>query len=800
MNIPVSYKTLTRYLDGIPNPAKLSDILLTHICEVEGVENKDDDTIFELKVTPDRGHLLSYIGLAREVSVFSDAKLKVFSPKVSTSQIKSKLNVEIREPKACLRYVGRVVEGVDGRESPVWLKEALEAVGQRSINAIVDVTNFVMLELGQPMHAFDADKLSRDSNGDIKIIVRNSDKGEKIETLDGKDIALPEGTLVIADGSELPNSRLGRRPLAIAGVKGGAHAGVGENVNTIVLESATFDSALVRKASASVNIRTDSSRRFEHNRAPEIAPIAMERATELLLEIFPEAKAGEIVDVYPRPSNPYRVSMSPGDIARTLGISYSEKDLSRTLTSLGFEYEKIKNPAEKIALRAKELVGTPYFYGASVRFDAPNKFDCSGFATYLYLEAGIKIPRMSVDQYVFGEEVSLGALQVGDLIFSVNEGSEIYHESIEWMKGTKVPEQGIDHVGVYVGDGMIAHASRYNKSVGEAGGVFIEKLSDSPRFKNITGARRISSINEERFSVTAPSERFDIRISADIAEEVVRLIGYEKIPVAKLTDDGFVPVHNDVYDAMQRARNTLASLGFSEIFTYAFRKEGKVELANPMAEGVNFLRDNLTDGMSEALVFNARNAPLLGVDMVLMFEIGTVFFAPEKESIHISVGANVTKSMKQSAKEEMERKILHQAHKAVEEALGAPVSWGEEGSVWECPLPVRKIESGKYEPLISSSASAPYKRISAYPFVLRDIAMWAPANVTKDEIVKIIRAEGTELLVRDRLFDVFTKDSKTSYAFNLVFQSQERTLSFVEVNEVMSHITAKLLAKDLEVR
>ncbi|KKT29531.1 MAG: Phenylalanine-tRNA ligase beta subunit, partial [Candidatus Nomurabacteria bacterium GW2011_GWD1_44_10] len=131
MNIPVSYKTLTRYLDGIPNPAKLSDILLTHICEVEGVENKDDDTIFELKVTPDRGHLLSYIGLAREVSVFSDAKLKVFSPKVSTSQIKSKLNVEIREPKACSRYVGRVVEGVDGRESPAWLKEALEAVGQR---------------------------------------------------------------------------------------------------------------------------------------------------------------------------------------------------------------------------------------------------------------------------------------------------------------------------------------------------------------------------------------------------------------------------------------------------------------------------------------------------------------------------------------------------------------------------------------------------------------------------------------------------------------------------------------------
>src|SRR3972149_5129906 len=106
MNIFASYKNLSRYVEQLPPPTKLSDIFLTHSCEVEGVEKKDDDTIFELKVTPDRGHLLSYIGLAREVSVFSDAKLKVFSPKVSTSQIKSKLNVEIREPKACLRYVG----------------------------------------------------------------------------------------------------------------------------------------------------------------------------------------------------------------------------------------------------------------------------------------------------------------------------------------------------------------------------------------------------------------------------------------------------------------------------------------------------------------------------------------------------------------------------------------------------------------------------------------------------------------------------------------------------------------------
>lgn len=791
MNIPISYKTLSRYLDDMPNPSALSGIFLEHICEVEGKEMRGDDTIFELKITPDRGHLLSYLGLAREVSVFSSAKLKEFSPKAATSDTKTKLSVEVREPKACLRYVGRVVGGVDGRQSPAWLKEALEASGQRSINAIVDVTNFVMLELGQPMHAFDADKLTHEANGEIKIIVRNAEAGEKIETLDGKDIALPLGTLVIADTTLV---------LAIAGVKGGAYAGVGEKVNTIVLEAATFNSALVRKASSGVNIRTDSSRRFEHNRAPEIALIAIERATELLLEIFPDAKAGEAVDIYPRPANPYRVSTSSNDIARILGISYSNDDLARDLKRLGFAYERIENPSQKIAERAKELAGTPYFYGASVRLDAPHKFDCSGFVAYLFLEAGITIPRISVDQYVFGEPVLIDAFEVGDLIFSVNEGSEIYHESIEWMKGTKVPARGIDHVGVYIGDGIIAHSSRYNKSVGPDGGVFIEKLADSPRFQNITGARRILGTKEERFSVIAPAERFDIRIPADIAEEVVRLIGYDKIPTTTISSDGFNPVQNGTYDATLRARNALSSIGFSEIFTYAFRKDGKVELANPMAEGVNFLRDNLSDGMNEALIFNARNAPLLGVDEVLMFEIGTVFFTPEKEEVHISIGATVTKGMKQSKKEEQERELLTHACTILETALEAKLVWSGKGSVCECALVPFINATAGYEPLALSSIQVPYKRISAYPFVLRDIAMWANEGITQDEILIIIRAEGGDLLVRDRLFDVFTKDSKTSYAFNLVFQSHERTLSDVEINEVMARMTKALTAKGLEVR
>lgn len=795
MNIPVSYKTLAHYLDGIPNPEKLSSVFLAHICEVEGVETRGEDTIYDLKITPDRGDLLAYRGIAREVSVHSEAVLRAYAPKSTVSEISTKLSVDVRDSKTCARYVGRVVEGVDGRESPAWLREALEASGQRSINAIVDVTNFVMLELGQPMHAFDADKLSREANGEINVIVRQGEIGEKIETLDGKDIVLPQGVAVIADS---------KRALAIAGVKGGAHAGVGEKVHTVVLEAATFNAAAVRKASSAVNIRTDSSRRFEHNRAPEMAPIAIERATELLLEIFPNAKAGEEVDVYPRPANPYRVSLSAREIGRILGIAYGASDLARDLDRLGFGYERIENPRERIVEQAKKLVGTPYLYGTSVRFDAPRKFDCSGFASYLYLEAGIKIPRISVDQFVFGEPVSLGSLEPGDLVFSYNGGEKVYSESVEWMKGTKVLEPGIDHVGVYLGDGLIAHASRHNKSVGPEGGVLIEKLSESPRFKSIIGVRRIAAIAEERFSIVAPAERFDIRIAADIAEEIARLISYENIPSAVLVEDGFKPSHNDIYDSIIRVRNALAGLGFSEIFTYAFRKNGRVELANPMAEGINFLRDNLTDGMQDALVFNARNAPLLGLDEVLMFEVGTIFLAPEKESLHVSVGVQVTKAMKQSKREERERVLLHDAHKALESALGTEISWVIEGSICEGVIPPREGMQTLYEPLAPSSMHTAYSRISAYPFMLRDIAVWAEVGIFQEEIISIIQEEAGVLLVRDRLFDVFEKDfdgvKKTSYAFNLVFQSYDRTLTDVEVNEIMARITAKLIARGLEVR
>lgn len=807
MNIPVSYKTLSHYLDGIPDPQKLSDIFLQYICEVEGTETRGDDTVYELKITPDRGDLLSYWGLSREVAAHSVAKRKEITPKIFEGQETTKLSVVVEEPKLCPRYIGRVVEGVNNRQSPEWLREALEASGQRSINAIVDVTNFVMLEIGQPMHAFDIAKLHHDENNEVKILVRKAKPEEKIETLDGKGVALPENTLVIADSV---------RPLAIAGVKGGAHAGVNEDTESIILEAAVFNPVSVRKTSRAVGITTDSSRRFEHHRAPELARTAIDRAVELLLEIFPSARPGEVVDVYPHPANDYKVGISAPDISRLLGIPYSNENLEKDLQKLGFPFEIVRDIPQKIVSAARSVLGAPYKRGASVLRDAPRAFDCTALTAWAYVQAGVAIPRVSVDQFVFSHPIEQENLMPGDLVFTntgeikttqgewysqvlerMVEEAPVRTETLEYMPGTPVPH-GIDHVGVYLGDGLVCHSSS------NSGKVVVEALNDSKSFSKKLWFGRVFDKNEERFVIKVPPERFDIRIPADIVEEVVRLVGYEKIPSAPLTRSGFIPSINESHAAMLQVSNTLVRIGFSQIFTYVFRTRGKVEVANPMAEGISFLRDNLSEGMSDALIFNARNAPLIGVDEVLMFEVGTIFLAPEKEEVHLSLGATVTKSMKQVKKDARENEILSLADKALEEVFGAKISWEKSGNVWECVLPVSKKTQANYELLLSAQMSEHYRAISVYPFMLRDIALWSNNELSQDDILKIIRKEAGPLLVRDRLFDVFTKDfdgmKKTSYAFNLVFQAYDRTLSDAEINEVMERITHKLTQNNMEVR
>ena len=196
----ISYEWLKLYLKGLPKPEKVAENLEMHVFEVEEIEKKGKDYIFDISVLPNRAHdCLSHIGVAKEIgailnlAVKSPFSIPVIKGKDSKRLISRPLEIKVDEPELCKRYIGRIIEGVKVGPSPKWLKEKLEAIGQKSINNIVDATNFVMFETGQPLHAFDAEKVEGG------IIVRKAKKSEKITTLDNQEIALDESVLIIAD-------------------------------------------------------------------------------------------------------------------------------------------------------------------------------------------------------------------------------------------------------------------------------------------------------------------------------------------------------------------------------------------------------------------------------------------------------------------------------------------------------------------------------------------------------------------------------------------------------------------------
>ena len=285
-----------------------------------------NDQIIELSLTPNRGDCLSISGVARELTVINECE---FNPKVieGVGQTSNKSrDVVIDEPAACPRYVGQVIEDIDAsRPSPLWLLEKLRRCGLRSINPIVDITNFVMLELGQPMHAFDNDKL----RGAIRV--RYAKSGEKLELLDGQECSLSTDTLTIADDNGV---------LAMAGIMGGQKSAVSEKTTNIFLESAFFAPRTIFGKARRYGLHTDSSHRFERGVDYQIQKQAIERAGQLIIDIC-GGKPGLITEKVSEVELPElkQVNLRRGQIERLLGITLADKEIVRILASLGMQIE-----------------------------------------------------------------------------------------------------------------------------------------------------------------------------------------------------------------------------------------------------------------------------------------------------------------------------------------------------------------------------------------------------------------------------------------------------------------------------
>ena len=283
-----------------------------------------DDNSVEVDLTPNRGDCLGIAGLAREVGVLNRAP--VTEPEVVpvAPQLDDTFPVTVEAPAGCPRYVGRVIKGVDlSKPTPLWMVEKLRRSGIRSIDAVVDITNYVLLELGQPMHAFDLDTLSG------SIIVRNAQTDEKLTLLDGQEVTLDPATLLICDES---------RPLAMAGVMGGEASGVTSNTKNIFLESAYFDPIKIAGKARSYGLHTDSSHRFERGVDHQLQVKASERATQLILDIV-GGEPGPLVEVASSEHLPAlaKITLREAKVNSLLGFDVPANDIEEILTRLGME-------------------------------------------------------------------------------------------------------------------------------------------------------------------------------------------------------------------------------------------------------------------------------------------------------------------------------------------------------------------------------------------------------------------------------------------------------------------------------
>ncbi len=284
-----------------------------------------DDVIFEVNVTPNRSDALSHLGIAREVATLMGVALKRPEPKLSESatQASTKIQIRIEDAERCWRYAARVVEGVTVKPSPKWMQERLKACGVRAINNLVDVTNYVMLEYGQPLHAFDLDRI-----GGAQIVVRTAKAGEKLKTLDEKERPLHAEDLLICDATS---------PLVLAGVMGGASSEVTEKTTRVLLECATFQPTTVRRSAKRHALHTESSHRFERGTDVSVVPEVLDRAAALIAEVGGGTVLAGRVDAYPTQKEPRKVKLRTERVAEVLGVNVPADECAKVLTSLGFK-------------------------------------------------------------------------------------------------------------------------------------------------------------------------------------------------------------------------------------------------------------------------------------------------------------------------------------------------------------------------------------------------------------------------------------------------------------------------------
>jgi phenylalanyl-tRNA synthetase beta chain len=320
----VLYNWLKEFVDLTATPEDLRTRLSLSGTAVEALEQTGAGPLLDADLTSNRADCLGHYGIAREAAALYRLPLKPLQPRLneSSEQVSAATRVQIDSPELCGRYTARVLRGVKIGPSPDWLRQRLEALGQASINNVVDATNYVLLELGHPLHAFDLDLLN-----ERRIVVRRARPGEKIRTLDGIERALTPEMCVIADAS---------RAVAIAGMMGGAETEIRAASRNILLESARFDPISIRRTSKALGLRTEASMRFERGADPEMAELASRRCAELIQQVGGGEVLAGAVDVYPGRADAPVIELTRKEFLRVMGADVPDSEIETILSALGF--------------------------------------------------------------------------------------------------------------------------------------------------------------------------------------------------------------------------------------------------------------------------------------------------------------------------------------------------------------------------------------------------------------------------------------------------------------------------------
>jgi len=632
-----------------------------------------DDQIIELDITPNRGDCFSVLGVAREVCVNYDLSLPELTFKASQKGKKS-FKSSVSNPKECPKYLTRVIEGVDNTAStPDWMAKKLHRASQQLHSPIVDITNYVLLELGQPMHAFDLSKI----NGNINV--RSAKKNEELELLNGQNVNLSEETLVIADE---------KSAIAIAGVIGGMGSSTLESSTEILLEAAFFEPVAISGIARSYGLHTEASLRFERGVDFNMAHQAMERATELVLEIC-------------------------GGTASEINETIDEKSLPKL--------EPIEISIDKIS----KVLG----------FDLDSSWVESKF-----------------------------------------------------------------------------------------------KFLDFDFKKN----------QDDSWTIIPPSFRFDIRIPADIIEELARLYGYDKIPVQRLSINANISKASQAKITSNDLSNALVHRGYQEVITYSFISNEmhdlvapdskKILLQNPISDDMAIMRSSLWPGLIDSAKSNLRR----GHHNLRFFELGLCFSGIEVEGQIQKIAGIISGNRHGAQWAGQDREVdFFDAKSDVEALLNlskevftfeaaehSALQMGQTAKIMKGGNEVGWI--GAMSPKLQKKLSMPkaflfeltqseieqgetpsYEAFSSFQASQRDIAIVVSKEISSDELIHSIQSLKQNDLIEVNLFDVYEgehiEQGSKSVALNLTYQSKEVTLTDEQlaekVSKIVGHLETKFSAK-----